>query len=322
MTKPHILVVDDDEPNRGLLRRVLGAVGYEVTEAADGEEAVEAVLRRPPDLVLMDLEMPRLDGYGALRILKEDPRTRLIPVVMLTSHDQFNEKIRAVEYGVDDYLHKPLNIPELTARVKSLVQLKRFTDELEHASGVLEGVALCVENRDRYTGNHCRRLSSYATRVGRVLGLPEEDLRILHLGGVFHDLGKIAVSDTILNKPGRLTPEEFATMKSHSTVGADLLARMRTLEKVLPLVRNHHEKLDGSGYPDGLAGKAIPILVRILSVVDVFDALHTRRAYKDSFPLDRCFQILREEVAKGWWDRDVVEALSRTLSSEGLAEGS
>jgi len=321
MTQARILVVNDEESNRALIKRVLQAVGYEVIEAADGEAAIECVLQSRPDLILMDLEMPRLDGYGALRILKEDPRTRLIPIVMLTSHDQLTAKIRAVEYGVDDYLLKPFNLPELTARVKSLVQLKRFTDDLEHASGVLESVALCVENRDRYTGNHCKRLSAYATRVGRVLGLGDPDLKVLHLGGVFHDLGKIAVSDTILNKPGRLTPAEFETMKTHSTVGAELLRSMRTMEKVLPLVRNHHEKLDGSGYPDRLAGGAISLGVRIMSVVDVFDALHTKRAYKDSLPIEKCLAILKEEVGKGWWDRDVVEALGRTLGSEGVVEG-
>jgi putative two-component system response regulator len=315
MIKARILIVDDEAPNRGLVRKVLEPMGYEIAEAADGEEAVAEVSARPPDLVLLDLIMPKMDGYSVLRAIKSDPRTRLIPVVMLTSHDQLVEKIRAVQIGVDDYLVKPFNIHELTARVKSLVSLKQFTDELEHASRVVESFAVCVESRDRYTGNHCKRLGAYGARVGQALKLGDEDLRTLHLGGVLHDIGKIAISDLILNKPGRLTPEEFVQMKSHSAVGSDLLRPMRTLERVYPLVRHHHEKLDGSGYPDGLRGAEIPLLVRITSVVDVFDALHTRRSYKEAFPIDRCLGILREEAGKGWWDRDVVEALAAVLAA-------
>ncbi|HVR87183.1 MAG TPA: HD domain-containing phosphohydrolase, partial [Planctomycetota bacterium] len=266
-----------------------------------------------PDLVLLDLVMPRMDGYAVVQALKSDPNTRLIPVVMLTSQDQLSEKVRAVEFGVDDYLYKPFHVEELTARVHSLLALKRYTDELEHVSKVIEGIAEVVESRDRYTGNHCKRLGSYAVRVGRFLKLEQEDLDVLKLGGVLHDLGKIAVSDTILNKPGRLTPEEFELMKRHPQVGSDLLRNMRTLERVMPLVRHHHEKLDGTGYPDRIGGKEIPLLVRITSVVDVFDALHSRRPYKEPFDLERSLGILREEASKGWWDREVVEALDRTM---------
>jgi len=314
MNRPRVLVVDDEAPNRGLVRKVLEPLGYVVVEAGDGEEALAAIALQSPDLVLLDLVMPKLDGYAVLRAIKSDPRTRLIPVVMLTSHDQLVEKIRAVQIGVDDYLFKPFNIAELTARVKSLVNLKQFTDELEHASKVVEAFATCVESRDRYTGNHCKRLGAYAARVGKILGLGDEDLRTLHLGGVLHDIGKIAISDLVLNKPGRLTPEEFELMKTHSSVGSELLSPMRTLERVYPLVRHHHEKLDGSGYPDKIGGSEISLLVRITSVVDVFDALHTKRSYKDAFPLEKCLALLREESQKGWWDRDVVEALGLALA--------
>ena len=315
MKKFRILVVDDEAANRGLVRRVLDPLGYEVVEASDGQEALALISAQSPDLVLLDLVMPRMDGYAVVRALKSDPKTRLIPVVMLTSQDQLTEKIRAVEYGVDDYLCKPFHVLELSTRVRSLVNLKRYTDELEHVSKVIEGIAEVVESRDRYTGNHCKRLGSYAVRVGRHLKLAEEDLEVLKLGGVLHDLGKIAVSDTILNKPGRLTPDEFELMKGHPKVGSDLLRNMRTLERVMPLVRHHHEKLDGTGYPDRIGGKEIPLLVRITSVVDVFDALHSRRPYKEPFDLERSLGILREEAAKGWWDGEVVEALRQTMQT-------
>lgn len=320
MKRPLVLIVDDEAANRTLVRKVLEPQGYDVDEAADGEEALASLATREPDLILLDLVMPKLDGYAVLRAVKTDPRTRLIPVVMLTSHDQLVEKIRAVQIGVDDYLVKPFNLAELTARVKSLVNLKRFTDELEHASKVVESFAECVESRDRYTGNHCKRLGAYGARVGRILGLGDDDIRILHLGGILHDIGKIAISDLILNKPGRLTPEEFGLMKSHAALGSNLLRPMRTLEKVYPLVRHHHEKLDGSGYPDGIGGAELSMLVRITSVVDVFDALHTRRSYKDAFPVEQCLAILREEALKGWWDRDVVEALAKAIGQGVLGE--
>jgi putative two-component system response regulator len=312
--KIRILVVDDEIVNRTLLRGILTPLGYEVVEAADGEAALAQVAARPPDLVLLDVLMPRLNGYEVCRALKGDPRSRLVPIILLTGLDHIDDKIKAADVGADEFLTKPFNVAELTTRVRSLLSLKFFTDELEHASTVLESVALVVEGRDQYTGNHCRRLGEYSARVGKALGVSEEDLRILRLGGIFHDLGKIAVSDIVLNKPGRLTAEEWTAMRRHPVVGAELCQSMRTLGGVLPLIRNHHEKLDGSGYPDGLKGGEISLLVRIISVVDVYDALATKRSYKDSLPPARCLEILREEAVKGWWDRDVVEALARLLT--------
>jgi len=311
--QPIILVVDDEPTNRKLLKEILTPLGYEVWLAADGAEALEVVARGLPDVILLDVIMPNRDGYSVCKELKAEPRTRLIPIIMLTGLDQLPDKLKALSLGVDDFLTKPFNYAELTVRVRSLVSLKRYTDDLENANVVLEVVAHVVENRDRYTGTHCKRLAEYAEKVGQALKVSAEDQKILRLGGVFHDLGKIAVSDSILNKPGRLTPEEMEVMKSHPGIGADLCGSMRTLEKVRPLIRHHHEKLDGSGYPDHLAGKDISLLVRIISVVDVYDALATKRSYKDSLPRERCLSILREEVQKGWWDAEVVETLARVL---------
>jgi len=310
-----ILVVDDQDANRQMVRYVLEPLGYDVEEAADGEEAMESVARRVPDLVLCDVVMPRRDGYSVCKALKEDPKTRLVPIVMLTSLDQLPDKVKAVELGADDYLTKPFNVVELTTRVRSLLSLKHFTDEFEHASKVLESIALVVESRDKYTGDHCRRLGRYGTLVGRAMGLPEDDLRALYLAGIFHDLGKIAVSDAVLNKRGRLTPEEIAVMRSHPVVGADLCRTMRTMETIVPLIRHHHERLDGSGYPDGLQGKEISRVVRILSVVDVYDALATDRPYREALPHAKCMEIMCEEVRRGWWDADVLEVLDRCLRS-------
>lgn len=314
MIPVRILVVDDEAQNRRFMRRILEPLGYEVVEASDGDEALAAVARDAPDIVLLDIQMPRRDGYSVCKAIKSDPRTRLVPVVIVTSLDQIPDKVKAVELGADDYLAKPVNITELTTRVRSLATLKQFTDELEHSSRVFEGIARVAERRDAYTHNHGKRIGEYAMEIGRALGLGDADLGTLRLAGVFHDLGKIAVPDGILHKPARLTVEEFGTMKSHPTVGADLLRPMRTMEKVLPLIRHHHEKLDGSGYPDGWRGKEIPLPVRILSVVDVYDALNTKRPYKEAIPRARCLEIMREEAARGWWDRDVLETFARFLA--------
>lgn len=308
-----ILIVDDEPANRRLLREVLDRQGYSLREAADGEEALERVAEKAPDLILLDIMMPRRSGYSVCMELKENPATRLIPIIILTTLDQLSNKIAAVERGADDYLNKPFNVLELTTRVRSLLKLKHYTDELENAATVLQGLAQTVEHRDAYTGDHCKRLGTYATAVGTLLKLDDEALARLRLGGILHDLGKIAVPDAILNKPGKLTAEEFDLVRKHPVVGDELARPMRTLEKILPLIRHHHERLDGSGYPDGLKGDDLSLEVRIITVVDVFDALATDRSYKTALPRHACFDILRDGVRKGWWDGDVVEALRRII---------
>ena len=309
-----ILAVDDEAANRRLLRDILTPLGYEVWEAGDGQEALEVCALDLPDLVLLDVVMPRLDGYSVCKRLKEDPRTKLIPVVILTSLDQLTDKLAAIEVGADDFLSKPFNVTELTTRVRSLIALKRYTDELEHVSTVLLGIAMIAEKRDAYTGEHCKRVGESSVRLGMAFGLNDHELKALRHGGTFHDLGKIAIPDSILRKPGRLTFEEMDLLKTHAVIGAELVQPMRTLESVIPLIRNHHEHLDGSGYPAGLSGEEITLPVRILSVVDIYDALATERPYKKAFPHDQCLAILRQEAKHSWWDEEVVETLARLLA--------
>jgi putative two-component system response regulator len=311
-----ILVVDDDAADRMLLKRLLGGQGYDVREVADGEAALGEVERNPPDLVILDVLLPGVDGYDICRRLKSDPRTRLIPVIMITGLDHFEARLRGVDLGVDDFLVKPYRFEELRARLRSLLSLKRFTDELEHAEAVLAGMARVVEIRDAYTGDHCRRVGEYGARVGEALGLDESARKRLRLGGLFHDLGKIAVPDAVLRKPGALDDRELAEMRRHPTVGADLCRPMKSLEGVIRLIRHHHERLDGSGYPDGLRGAEIPLEVRILTVCGIYDALRTERPYKPALPRERSLKILRDEAARAWWDREVVEALARLTQEE------
>ena len=314
-----ILVVDDLDTNLDLLQRMLSAQGYNVRTAHDGQEALEAVAAAPPDVVLTDIRMPRRDGFGLCRELKAAPSTRLIPVVLMTGASEADDRIQAIEAGATDLLGKPIDLPELKARVRSLMQLKHFTDELDSAELVLKTLALMIEARDAYTQGHCERLGRYATRLGERLGLAQEDLVALTKGGYFHDIGKIAIPDSILLKPGKLTPEEFERMKQHTVIGEKLCGDLRALHEVRPIVRHHHEHLDGSGYPDGLAGDDVPLLAQIIAIVDVFDAITTDRPYRPARSRQVAFTALRDEVARGWRDGELVETFITTQTERVTA---
>jgi putative two-component system response regulator len=319
MSREQILIVDDDAGCRRALRDLLIPHGYCVGEAKNGQQALDLIASQPPDLVLLDLEMPGLNGFAVCRRIKADPRTRLIPVVIVTSLDWVPAKVMALEACADDYLNKPVNVLELMARIGSLLSLKRFTDELENASTVLRGIARAVEVRDVYTGGHGIRVGRAAAALGKSLGLSEEDQHALTLGAQLHDIGKIGIPDSILRKAGPLTPEEQEVMRTHPAIGADLCKPMRTMEKVIPIIRSHHERLDGSGYPEGLSGVQVSLLVRIVSVVDVYDALTTARAYRPAMDRDAALRTLREEVANGWWDGGVVQTWTELLQQRRLA---
>jgi putative two-component system response regulator len=312
-----ILVVDDLVSNVRLLETILVAQGYRVLKAGDGEEGFETATRELPDLVLSDVRMPRRNGFELCRALKAAPNTRLIPVVLMTGAAEADDRIQAIEAGANDIVGKPIDQAELKARVRSLMELKKYTDDLESAEAVLRSLALMIEARDTYTEGHCDRLSHYATELGLRLGLDDDDLHALNRGGYFHDIGKIAVPDDILRKPGPLTPDEYERMKSHTVIGDQLCGDLRALHHVRPIVRHHHERLDGSGYPDGLAGDAIPLLAQLIGIVDVYDALTTTRPYRAAIPSDEALEELEREVALGWRRPDLVEAFIACRRSGG-----
>jgi putative two-component system response regulator len=316
-----ILVVDDLETNLELLAEILTLQGYRVLTARDGEEAIEVVRRDDPDLVLSDVRMPRCDGFDLCRAMKAEPSTRLTPVVLMTGTTDSADRIRAIEAGANDFVTKPIDQPELRARVRSLMQIKRFTDDLDSAEDVLRSLALMIEARDSYTDGHCQRLAQFAAEVGLTLGLDEEGLAALRRGGYFHDIGKIALPDSILLKPDTLTPEEFARVKQHPVVGDRLCGNLRALSRVRTIVRHHHERLDGSGYPDGLVGDAIPLLAQIIGIVDVYDALTTDRSYHRAVPAEAALAELDRGVKRQYFRADLVEAFAETRrngTSSGL----
>ncbi|MEO8484633.1 MAG: HD domain-containing phosphohydrolase [Acidobacteriota bacterium] len=317
-----ILVVDDLEANLRLLEDMLTAEGYQVLFARDGIEAQMIVASTALDLVLSDVRMPVLDGFELCRALKANAETWLLPVVLMTGATEPNDRIRAIESGANDFITKPIDQPELKARVRSLMQIKRFTDDLDSAEAVLRSLALMIEVRDEYTEGHCQRLARYATELGAKLDLSDEDLMALGRGGYFHDIGKIALPDSILLKPGPLTADEFEKVKEHPVVGDRLCGDLRALNRVRSIVRHHHERLDGSGYPDGLAGDQIPLLAQMIGVVDVYDAMTTNRPYRAARSSEEALAELAREVKCGWRRADLVEAFTelRLRGDEGPAQ--
>lgn len=303
-----VLVVDDMPANVNLLCRMLACEGYEVVTASDGEQALEMVEATHPDLVLMDVVMPKLSGYDVCRRIKENPATRLTPVVLITALLDRDNRLQGINAGADDFLTKPVDEHELKARARSLVRLKRYTDDLDSAESVIISLALVIEARDAYTDGHCQRLAAYATALGTALGLGVEQIAALFRGGFLHDIGKVGIPDSVLLKADRLTQSEYEQMKTHPIIGDRLCGELRSLRHVRPIVRHHHERLDGTGYPDGLKGDAIPLLAQIMGIVDVYDAITTDRPYKPAGPAERAFDELMGEVEQGWRRRDLVEA--------------
>lgn len=306
-----VLVVDDLEANGRLMERLLSRDGYHLRIAHDGQEALDAVAAEHPDVILMDVLMPKLDGFEACRRIKDDPATRLIPVVLVTALADTDSRLRGLEVGADDFISKPFSEPELRARVRSLLRIKHYTDELDSAESVILSLALTIEARDGTTDGHCQRLAGYAAALGAALGLDAQELAALRLGGYLHDIGKVGIPDRVLLKPDHLTVDEYELMKQHTIIGDRLCGELRSLRRVRPIVRHHHERLDGSGYPDGLKGDDVPLLAQIMGVVDVFDALTTSRPYKEALPSELAHRMLLGESDRGWRSRDLVETFIR-----------
>jgi putative two-component system response regulator len=305
--KATILVADDNEMNRDLLSDILIGEGYKVLCAADGEEALRAINSRTVDLALLDVVMPGKSGFEVCQTIKSETDTRLIPVVLVTGLTSVDERIRGIRSGADDFLSKPVNSQELLARTRSLLRLKEYTDELENAETVLFSLALSIEAKDPYTRGHCDRLSAYSEALGKRIGLPQEQCVALRRAGVVHDIGKIGVPEHVLIKQSPLTDEEWAIMKQHPIAGERICSPLKSFRLVLPIIRHHHEKLDGSGYPDKLRGDKIPLTARVLQVTDIYDALVTDRPYRKALSHDEAIRTLLDEARRGWWDASLIK---------------
>ena len=302
--------MDDESAARVPLAMLLRREGFDVSEASDGASALAQCASVRPDLILLDILMPGVDGFEVCRSIKATPGTRLTPVVLITGLSATEDRIKGINAGADDFLSKPIDFNELLARTRSLLRLKQFTDELENAEGVLFSLAESIEARDPYTRGHCDRLAAMSARLGERLALPEDQIKALRWAGIVHDIGKVAVPDAILLKPGPLSAEETAVMRTHPVVGERICAPLRAFRLVLPIIRHHHERHDGSGYPDGLRGSQIPLTAAVLQLADVFDALTTDRPYRQASPADVALQIMHEECARGWWNRELLGAFT------------
>jgi putative two-component system response regulator len=300
LARPKVLVVDDVPANRELLQGHLDDLGYEVRDARDGIEALEAVEAEEPDLILLDIDMPRLDGIAVCEQLKAHPTRRLIPIVILTASNDRNTRLRGIAAGADDYLSKPFDSKELLIRTKVLLRQRALNQKLDATEGVLFALARAVEARDRHTIHHAERVGRYAEAMGAAHGLSPEDGELLYHGGVLHDLGKIAIPDAILLKPGPLTAAEFATMRQHSVEGERICLSLRSVSHYLPIIRHHHERVDGSGYPDHLAGSDIPIGARITAIADSWDAMVSDRPYRAGLDEDEALRRLRQGAGTQW----------------------
>lgn len=295
-----LIVVDDYAPNANGLRDLLAATGYSVRVAHNGADALRLVAEDPPDLILVDVVMPGMSGVDLCRAIKARGGTRLTPVVLVTGSNDRSHRMEGLEAGADDFLAKPVDVQELRTRVRSLLRVKQLTDELESTEAIITMLGHIVEARDPYTEGHCQRLAEYATALGVALHLDAADLDTLNRGAVLHDIGKIALPDTVLLKPGRLTADELALMREHPVVGDNLCRTVRSLERVRPIVRSHHERQDGRGYPDRLSGDEIPLLAQVVAVVDVFDALTTTRPYRKELSCNAAYDIMLAEATSGW----------------------
>src|SRR5579863_6065425 len=293
--------------------------GYRVFAVSDGQQALQLLEQEAIDLALIDVVMPGESGFAVCRAAKDRPETRLTPVVLITGLSNAEDRIHGIEAGADDFLNKPVRKEELLARVRSLVRLKRITDELENAETVLCTLARSIESKDPYTEGHCDRLSRYTVSLAEKIGLSGEERNDLRRGGIVHDIGKVAVPEFVLLKPGPLDAAERKIMKEHTIVGERICSPLKSFRNVLPIIRWHHEKQDGSGYPDHLRSHQIPLVARVLQTADIFDALTTDRPYRKALSQQKALEIMREETLRGWWDANLVSALEGMLAEAALA---
>jgi len=295
-TRAKILAVDDAQENLELIQALLSVVGYEVVTASNGEEALAIVEKESPDLILIDAMMPKMDGFEVCALLKGKEETRLIPVVLVTPGQEMEHKVKGFEVGVDDFLHWPINSVELLARVRSLVRTKHLNDQLVTVERTIIALATAIEAKDPYTQGHVERVANYALALGKEMGLAPLELQLLRKAAILHDVGKIGVKESVLLKPDPLSEEELNHVKAHPAIGEKICRPLQQDSLILQVIRHHHERYDGNGYPDGLAGEDVPLAARIMAVVDAYDALTSDRPYRVRVPREAVLQILKEEA--------------------------
>ncbi len=315
--KSKILIVDDYAENIKLIKHFFKHLPYELYSANDGTSALQLIKDNPPDLILLDLMMPGMNGFEVCQYLKNDPKTCLIPIIMVTAFGKQDDRLHGIELGVDDFLTKPINFLELKTRVASLLRVKKYTDELESAEKIIFTLATVVEARDQYTIDHCKRMAHYGTLLAERLGLDAEQIQIIQRGAYLHDIGKVAVADNILLKKSKLDDQEFLQIKEHTLIGEKICQPLRTLKPILPIIRSHHERYDGSGYPDGLKGEHIPQIAQIIALVDCYDAMTTTRPYREALAHTTVIDTFEEDIKNGLWESQTATAFIDLIKKNG-----
>ena len=312
-----ILVVDDEPRVRSVLARLLEREGYGVHQAESGEAALEFLERQQPDMILLDVTLPGLSGLDVCRSVRTRNACELLPIALITGLSDSVSRIHGLEAGADDFVSKPFEPEVLLARIRSLLRVKRLTDQLERTENVIFAIARTVEARDAYTDAHLWRMAEYSRRMADALGASPEQSRYAWYGGLLHDIGKIGIDDHVLKKPGALTEAEFAEVKRHPDVGANIVSSLRFAPVVAPIIRGHHERWDGRGYPQGLSGEDIPFAARIVAVADAWDAMTTDRPYRPALPHEEAVRRLQRGSGEQW-DPTMVDTFLSLLERGGL----
>ncbi len=300
-----VLIVDDDAAQRDLQKDILCHPVFTSVEVENGEDALEMLKKDKFDVVLMDKTLPGINGDETCRRIRQELNLTLLPVIIVTGHHAYQNIITSMQAGANDYIRKPYEINELTSRVKNFASNKRLTDNLDSADNMLFTIARMVEKRDKNTHNHCERVSYMTEAFARYLNLNLDERVALRKAGILHDIGKISLPDSILLKKGKLNEGEWQNMRQHPLIGEHLLKDLKSMKDVIPIVRSHHERWDGSGYPDGLVGEDIPFLARVFQFIDIYDALANERSYKEAFPLKKVIEIFEDETKKGLLDPEL-----------------
>ena len=308
MSKSRILIADDDKLIRDTIARYCKTYGFEVITASNGQEAVETEENLRPDLVILDVEMPVMNGFKACQIIREKRSgVNYIPIIFLSGLLLEESVIAGLELGADDYIRKPFEPLELLTRITNLLKIKKLIAQVETLENTVFSLVKSIEARDFYTAGHSRRVADMSVNIGKEIGVSEEEVEILNKSSLLHDIGKMGIPDQILNKQGSLTNEEFDFIKKHPVLGVDICSNLRLVPQILDIIHHHHEKLDGSGYPDGLPAEEISRLVRIVTIADIFDALTTDRPYRVSKTNTEAIFILKKEAQENKLDIDFVQ---------------
>jgi putative two-component system response regulator len=312
--RPLILVVDDHSLTRELLTAYLSTAGYDTVEARNGKEALDKLTQHSPDLVLLDIMMPGIDGSEVCKRIKENQQTTLLPVIVVTGLEDFDTRLRLLDLGADDYINKPIDERELLTRVRNHLRIKRLTDHLEDAESIIMLLVRILEAKDPYTRGHSERVAEYSQKIAEDIGLEEERLQILHRAALLHDVGKLGVEDSIIKSPAKLTREELEKVHSHPSLGIEFIRSLSSLSEALEPIQSHHERFDGTGYPGKLAREDIPLEARIIAVADTFDALTTDRPYRKGLGTEQALEEMRQSAVSGQLDPDLVDRFIDLIS--------